>query len=51
MIFSLPLCVARDSNVSIFIMMWSPRQQYVYFSLLFVSYNILHASSLFQLYI
>ena len=46
--FSL-LCVARDSNVNLYVLMWSPRQQYVFVSVLFISINILHASSLFYL--
>ena len=43
------LCVARDSNVNLYVLMWSPRQQYVFVSVLFISINILHASSLFYL--
>ena len=43
------LCVARDSNVNLYVLMWSPRQQYVFVSVLFISINILHASSLLYL--
>ena len=41
--------MARDSNVNLYVLMWSPRQQYVFVSVLFISINILHASSLFYL--
>ena len=44
--FSFPLCVARDSNVFFFVIMWSPRQQYVFFSVYyffqFIIYFIQH---------
>ena len=41
--------MARKSNVNLYVLMWSPRQQYVFVSVLFISINILHASSLFYL--
>ena len=53
-IFLFFINVARDSNVTFYVLMWSPRQQYVYFfffSLLFISYNLLHVSSFFFFYI
>ena len=54
-IFLFFISVARDSNVSFYVLMWSLRQQYVFFvfffSLLFISYNLLHVSSFFFFYI
>ena len=47
--FSFFLCVALNSNVHVYVLMWSSRQQYVFFQ--FISYCMKHITCFFFFYI